>query len=408
MAAEHELALPQVPEARPDDAEDVSWSLSTAEAMWARGDHLEGIKWVRKAAEAASEVENDARALELAKAASDLATLVARRSRASIDGPTLAGSPPQGMYAPRPASAPPVSALPSRPRSHAPPAPPAPARAASSAPPPHPPPLPRSSPPGPLASMAGQPRRPSLPGGAAPRPPAASEARHAPLQGRPVLPSRVAAERPKTRRRSRENLDQEARAAGVANVNANANANVNANANANVNETAPLRAIDPTAAERAIRAVDPLEQTAALSVAAANRAKRRMRSDPTVVARHGDLHPHRERSAAEWDTSPTANLTGDDMEQMSSGDRQTAFAVPMPAPEVPPVVLPSVRPAPLPAVHDPAIQTTQAVRVVVWRDANGVHVAPAGTIVSAITIDAVLVVLEEGADLTAWLSQRER
>ena len=55
-----------------------------------------------------------------------------------------------------------------------------------------------------------------------------------------------------------------------------------------------------------------------------------------------------------------------------------------------------------------AIQTTQAVRVVVWRDANGVHVAPAGTVVSAIKIDAVLVVLEEGADLTAWLSQRER
>src|SRR3954465_3301679 len=86
MAAEDELALPQVPEAKPEDPEDVSWSLSTAEAMWARGDHLEGIKWVRKAAEAASEVEDDQRALELAKAASDLATIVARRSRASMRG----------------------------------------------------------------------------------------------------------------------------------------------------------------------------------------------------------------------------------------------------------------------------------------------------------------------------------
>ena len=95
MAAEDELAIPEVPEAKPDDAEDVSWALSTAEAMWARGDHLEGIKWVRKAAEAASDVENDERALELAKAASELTTLIARRSRASMgDSPGLAGGAP--------------------------------------------------------------------------------------------------------------------------------------------------------------------------------------------------------------------------------------------------------------------------------------------------------------------------
>ena len=47
------LNIPQVPDAKPDDPEDVSWALSTAEAMWARGDHSEGIKWVRRAAEAA-------------------------------------------------------------------------------------------------------------------------------------------------------------------------------------------------------------------------------------------------------------------------------------------------------------------------------------------------------------------
>ena len=67
----------------------------------------------------------------------------------------------------------------------------------------------------------------------------------------------------------------------------------------------------------------------------------------------------------------------------------------------------SVRP-PSVTVHDPEIQTSQAVRVIVWRDANGVHLAPAGTVVSSITIDAVLVVLEPGVDLTAWLSQRDR
>src|SRR5438128_1382407 len=80
--ADDELNLPQVPEPKPEDPEDVSWALSTAEAMWARGDHAEGIKWVRRAAEAASEAESDARALELAKAAADLAGLLTRKSLA--------------------------------------------------------------------------------------------------------------------------------------------------------------------------------------------------------------------------------------------------------------------------------------------------------------------------------------
>ena len=177
-----------------------------------------------------------------------------------------------------------------------------------------------------------------------------------------------------------------------------------------VNETAPLRALDPEAADRLLRASDPLEQTATFSVPVVNRGKRRMRSDPepTVVARLEDLQPHRERSAAEWDASPTEDLTGEELGHIATGDRQTAFAVPA-APSVAPapLPLPSARP-PQSTVHDPEIQTSQAVRVVVWRDANGVHVAPAGTVVSSITIDAVLVVLEEGADLTAWLSQRER
>ncbi len=400
MAAEDELALPQVPEVRPDDVEDVSWSLSTAEAMWARGDHLEGIKWVRKAAEAASEVENDERALELAKAASELATIVARRSRASInDGPGLAGGAPPEMYA-QPPSAPPGSAtppsvMPTTTRSHAPPYAPPVSSAPTYAPPvsstptyappissaPAPP-VARSSPPIPLPSMASSPPPPppppprssSAPAGlAAPRPFSAAETRNPPLQGRPVSPPRAA--------------------------------------NAHVNETAPLPAVDSEAAERVLRGADPLEQTATFTVPVVNRSKRRMRSDPepTVVARLEDLQPHRERSAAEWDSSPTENLTGGEMDQhMAAGDRQTAFAVPVQPPVAPaPLPLPAARP-PQSTVHDPEIQTSQAVRVVVWRDANGVHVAPAGTVVSSITIDAVLVVLEEGADLTAWLSQRER
>ncbi len=51
------------------------------------------------------------------------------------------------------------------------------------------------------------------------------------------------------------------------------------------------------------------------------------------------------------------------------------------------------------------IATSQAVRVIVWRDAAGVHVAPAGTTVTAITVDAMLVAMDPNADLSAWLSK---
>ncbi len=205
MPPEFQVVLPKIPEAKSSDPEDVSWALTTAEAMWARGDHLEGIKWVRKAAEAASVVNNDGRALELAKEASRLAGIIARRSTTTFT----------------------------------------------------------------------------------------------------------------------------------------------------TNESAT--------------------------------AKRNAPDDD------------------EWEESPTKRAPGESTPDLSAnGDRKTtAFAVPV-APAAP-----AARPTTT-NVHDAALKTSQAVRVVVWRDANGVHVAPAGTVVSAISIEAVLVALEGGADLTAWLSQRAR
>ena len=471
MAAEDELAIPEVPEARPDDAEDVSWALSTAEAMWARGDHLEGIKWVRKAAEAASDVENDERALELAKAASELTTLIARRSRASMgDSPGLAGgAPPDFMtsatssHGPQPpsqaapsTSAPPMSgkpisvapstsrmggapalppsaaipreargqsAPPPPPASAAPSAPAAPSAAGASKPPAvgrsaAPAPM-RSVPPGPIplpsrASAAPKAPLASPTGRAAPRPLATNDARQGPQPGKGVLSNRVASEPPKgakVRRRSRDNLEAEARAAAA------------------LVDTAPVAAVDGATAETAIanEMADAGDGAVEVPVADA-RVKRRSRPEPDlgqavhceVVGRVDELveatRHERERSAEEWDASPTQNLTGDDMDHMNHGDhgdiaegdrKTTAFAIPIS------VQLPASAPAPtprppMPTVHDPGIQVSQAVRVVVWRDGTGVHVAPAGTVVSSITIDAVLVVLEPSADLTAWLSQRER
>ena len=54
--------------------------------------------------------------------------------------------------------------------------------------------------------------------------------------------------------------------------------------------------------------------------------------------------------------------------------------------------------------HRRSIRSSQAVRVIVWRAADGVHIAPHGTRVAAITVDAVLVALDPAADLTAWLT----
>ncbi len=57
-----------------------------------------------------------------------------------------------------------------------------------------------------------------------------------------------------------------------------------------------------------------------------------------------------------------------------------------------------------PAPHNPTESNVlQAVRVVVWKDASGVHVAPPGTVVSAITADAILLAVDADTNLRAWL-----
>ena len=57
-------------------------------------------------------------------------------------------------------------------------------------------------------------------------------------------------------------------------------------------------------------------------------------------------------------------------------------------------------------VADPEVAplpTTQALRVVLYRTADGVRIAPAGTKIPAISIEAMLVALDPSVDLTAWL-----
>lgn len=64
------------PEAEPNDPEDVVLALTTAASLWVGGEREEAIRWLRKAQEGADAAGSDVRALELARAAADLAEQV--------------------------------------------------------------------------------------------------------------------------------------------------------------------------------------------------------------------------------------------------------------------------------------------------------------------------------------------
>lgn len=392
-----ELLLPQVPEPKPEDPEDVSWALSTAEAMWARGDHSEGVKWVRRAAEAAADAENDERSLELAKAAADLAQLVTRRaSRASIhiddsELAEIAPPPPPPAVKPSQRPPPPKAAAPAAPK-------PAPGSVTKQVSTP-------SRPPAPLPSKTSQPppamgAKPagavkSFGGGAKSVPPPKPAAAKAPE------PEKAADDKkkPGPARKSKVNLEAEARAAVA---------------------LAPDTSPDPIGTDTSEAPI-------------MRRSRPELGSnDPTYVGSVNDILKKKsesfeddfDKSTDEWDAAATQNLTGDELSNLPvppppSGDgRKTSIA--LPKPDFKSTVQAFAKPgkaAPAGAQppgsrsvepHDPGIVTTQAVRVVVWRDGSGVHVAPAGTVVSAITVDAVLVALDSNADLTAWLTQKGR
>jgi hypothetical protein len=99
----------------------------------------------------------------------------------------------------------------------------------------------------------------------------------------------------------------------------------------------------------------------------------------------------------EMDAWPTQSLAGEDLD---APDEKTRIGVPAyeaSAKLASEAYAPSGR-------ADPALRPSQALRVVVWRAPDGVHVAPQGTRVAAITVDAVLVSLDPATDLAAWLS----
>jgi hypothetical protein len=261
-----------IPPATHDDPEDVAWALSTAEAMYARGERSDALKWLRRAAEAAAENDTDDRAVELAKAAADLAGLLSS-----------------------PASAPPASRAASQPQK---------------APPP-------SAPPSPS-------RRPAI----------------------VPSPLRVAAS---------------GAASGA------------------FRRAASTPALDDPTPE--------VELDVPKGPAASRAAPPKTRDSAPVIARAPDVS--------------IPDLVEED-ELADAPEEKTRIGVPayqagaMAAAETPEP----------PDADEASLRVSQALRVIVWRAPDGVHVAPQGTHVSAIAIDAVLVALDPSADLAAWLSKK--
>jgi hypothetical protein len=304
-----------IPPARKDDSEDVAWALSTAEAMHARGDRGDALKWLRRAAEAASEAQSDDRALELAKAAADLASLLSPTSNAPPPPPPLRATSIVPM--PHPATAAPEPPSSEVPRTNA----------LSSPPASHPPIV-----------------------AAPPDPPSGSPATEQLLA--PLLPEaepeRIASKSPEL-------------------------------------EMTPLHR--PVAS--------PLFEDPASEEPPSER----------------DTRPGLAKSPVQSDDAGTwlaGALLGNDLTEPP--DEKTRIGVPAYAASAK-LATESTEDTPAPPLSaapqgapDPVLRPSQALRVVVWRAVDGVHVAPQGTRVAAISVDALLVALDPGADLAAWLS----
>jgi hypothetical protein len=79
--------MAKIPPAVDSDSDDVAWALQTAATLVDRGEAQDALVWLRRAAQAAAEVD-DARSLELARAAADYAETLAPTTeveRLSID-----------------------------------------------------------------------------------------------------------------------------------------------------------------------------------------------------------------------------------------------------------------------------------------------------------------------------------
>ena len=345
-----------IPQPKADDHEDVSWALSTAEATWSRGDRADALKWLRRAAEAASEAEADDRALELAKAAAEIATNLEESAKQSApasipismtDAPAAAATEvPSGSAVPPSAPSSPLMPLTS------------PAFVPQRAPA-----KPAQKPPLPKAKEAQKPKAPANPAQNKPIPRAVGSAPRAPAAPAKLIlapPSETSS--PDIHSRPTDSTGQLPRISdslGEAD-DTMFRARPTGNAKHDVEESGP---------------VTP-------------RSKRNTQNPTAPVDSSDDMEA--------W---PTQSMSGGELPSFDGVEDKTRIGTP--AYREPPIESSARVPV---AIR--GIRTSQAVRVVVWRGPDGVHVAPHGTTVTAISVDAMLVALDPSADLSAWLANK--
>jgi hypothetical protein len=334
-----------IPPANKEDSEDVAWALSTAEAMHARGDAMEALKWLRRAAEAAAESSADDRALQIAKAAADLASVVGPTSNLPPP-PAAAISPVVPRGAPVPTMASVTAPAGARPLQYTQPT----QQSRQS--------LPTDTQPG-VPPQQTTPRAPTVssPRGQAPArgvPPSSPNVARRSSSGRRSRPDVVISRPPDEATQQME--VQQPPAPGVA--RRRARASKPAPEEAAVPDTAP-----PTPLDAGIAATEGVSPV-----------------------------PPDTPSTDDMDAWPTQAMGTAALDSASPGDEKTRIGVP------------AYQPAAADTDEVP-LYASQAVRVIVWRTADGgVRIAPSGTSVSAISVEAILVALDPSADLAAWLT----
>lgn len=101
------------PERRDGDVDAVIDALDVAEAHWRRGDLSESVRWIRRAADAAFDANDDARGVELSKAAAELSSTPRTAKPPPPPPPRVAPPspppPPVFSQAPPPPSPPPAT-----------------------------------------------------------------------------------------------------------------------------------------------------------------------------------------------------------------------------------------------------------------------------------------------------------
>jgi hypothetical protein len=420
----------RVPTPLTHDPEDVAWALTTAEAMWNRGDRHDAVKWVRRAADAAREAKATERAAELVRAGNELATIaeqspsisrldVVPRSRPPSFLPTHHPEVPEVPPMPAPPIVPiPVVSL-DEPRVEATdPSSGAPANVSSDAG------RRVTRPSGPenfsITTKFLEETRPAPQVAPAPSdaPPPVRAAQTTVVVDPPEGPASVEAAAPIVADRLPETTPPPPVVAAESPSKAPREANPNATAQWSVAEAlARVAAVSQAAAiSTAPTASDSGERTTLVSATPATVAADAV---PDLSDLNGPSDPLETttevramlRNAALAEASRDA--TGRDaVVEPTTGEHRS---VPPPAPstdvkaEPPPsLTLDSRASVPARPGARSSLRTSQAVHVVLWKDAQGVHIAPTGTVVSAIAIEALIVPLDPNADLSAWLLPGDR